>query len=65
MKHLGIRQEAEFVKDEELWWIRGKEQELSSGGMGKNLFVSVQMGYALESTKPFKLCPPPQSFFLL
>lgn len=65
MKHLGSRQEAEFVKDEELWQIKGKEEELSSGEMGKDLSVSVQMDCALESTKPFKLCPPPPLFFLL
>lgn len=58
MKCLGSGQEAEFVKDEELWQIRGKEKELSSGGVGRTLSVSVQTDHALESVKHLKHCHP-------
>lgn len=60
---LGSWQEAEFVQDEELWQIRGKEEGLSSGGVGKTLSVSVQTDHALGSMKPFKHCRPPFFFF--
>jgi len=63
----GKRQEAEFVTDEKLWQIRNKEEELSSGGVGKTLSVSVQTDHALESTKALKHCLPlhPLFFFVL
>lgn len=62
---LGGWQEAEFVKDEELWRIRGKEEELSGGGVGKTLSVSVQTDHALGSMKLFKHWPPPVFCFFL
>lgn len=63
MKHLGSRWEAEFVKDEEVWQIRGKKEEWSSEGVGKSLSVAVQTDHALESMKPLKHCLPPAFFF--